>query len=89
MKNILRTIFIAMIMLGLAAPAQTSAQAANEYTFTIQVNQVVTSVSPLMRGSNAPSWLGDQRYADSLFRTRTKYSGLKYLRIPGGSWSNM
>jgi alpha-L-arabinofuranosidase len=89
MKNILRTMFVVMIMLGLAAPAQRSAQAANEYTFTIQVNQTVTTVSPLMLGSNAPSWLGDQRYANPLFRSRTKYAGLKYLRLPGGSWSNM
>lgn len=89
MIKILRSIFVVVIMLGLVAPAQRSAQAANQYTFTIQVNQVVATINPLMRGSNAPSWLGDQRYADPLFRARTKYSGLKYLRIPGGSWSNM
>ena len=88
MLKTFRLLFVLMILLGLAAPAQRSAQAANEYTLTIQVNQTLTSVSPLMLGSNAPSWLGD-RYSDSTFRSRTRFSGLRYQRIPGGSWSNM
>jgi alpha-L-arabinofuranosidase len=89
MGKILRLLFSLMILLGLAAPAQRSVEAATTYTFTIQVDKVITPVSRLMLGSNAPSWLGDARYADATFRNRTKYSGVKTLRIPGGSWSNM
>lgn len=83
-----RLLLVLTTLLGLAAPASRSAQAANEYTLTIQVGQTITSIHPLLRGSNAPSWLAD-RYSDNTFRTRTKHSGLRYLRIPGGSWSNM
>ncbi|RJP46142.1 MAG: alpha-L-arabinofuranosidase [Anaerolineaceae bacterium] len=88
MLKTIRLLFVLMILLGSAAPGPRSAQAASGNTLTIQVNQVVASIHPLMRGSNAPSWLAD-RYSNATFRSRTKYSGLKYLRLPGGSWSNM
>jgi alpha-L-arabinofuranosidase len=87
LKNLIIAI---LIMIVAVVPAPQAAQAAllPTYTFTIHPDQVVAQVSPLLLGSNAPSWLGDARYADPVFRNRTKSSGLKSLRIPGGSWGN-
>jgi alpha-L-arabinofuranosidase len=87
MNRTFRTIFVIVILLGLAAPASGPAQAAVSNNMVINPNQIITTVSPLMLGSNAPSWLGNG-YSNAAFRARTKFSGLKYLRIPGGSWSN-
>ena len=89
MLKLNRIAFVLLILLGLAAPAPRSAEAATVYNFTIHADQTVAPVSPYLLGSNAPSWLGDVRYANSVFRDRTKYSGLRSLRIPGGSWSDM
>ena len=88
MDKIWRVVIVMLVMLGLVAPASGSAQAALPPTFTIYPGQPVASVSPLLLGSNAPSWLGDS-YSNSTLRARTKYSGLKYLRIPGGSYGDL
>ncbi len=57
-------------------------------TVTIEANGVVTSVSPYLRASNLPAWLGPARFNNATFRARTQASGLTMLRMPGGSWSN-
>ena len=54
----------------------------------IQAGGVVTPFSPYMLSSNLPAWLNPTRLADATFRARTAASGLKLLRLPGGSWSN-
>ncbi len=57
-------------------------------TIHIQVGNVVTPFSPYLLSSNLPAWLGPSRLGNATFRTRTAASGLKLLRLPGGSWSN-
>lgn len=57
-------------------------------TIRIQPGGVITPVDPRMLGSNLPAWLGRGRFEDPVFRTRTRASGIKLLRMPGGSWSN-
>ncbi len=57
-------------------------------TITIQANGPITPVSPRLRASNLPAWLGAARFNDATFRARTAASGLTLLRMPGGSWSN-
>ena len=89
MSKMVRILFTLLILLGLTGPAPKAVEAATVYNFTIHADQTIAQVSPLMLGSNAPSWLGDARYADTVFRDRTKYSGLRTLRIPGGSWADM
>lgn len=39
-------------------------------------------------GSNLPAWLGPERLNDPRFQARTAASGLRVIRLPGGSWSN-
>ncbi len=70
------------------AQASPAAAAALTATIVIHPNQVVAPVTPLLLGSNTPAWLADN-YANSRFRERTQYSGIGYVRIPGGSWSDM
>lgn len=57
-------------------------------TITIQASGPITPVSPRLRASNLPAWLGATRFGDATFRARTTASGLTLLRMPGGSWSN-
>ncbi len=57
-------------------------------TITIQANGPITPLSPYLRASNLPAWLGPSRFSDPTFRARTRASGLTLLRMPGGSWSN-
>jgi len=54
----------------------------------IQAGSVLTPFSPYLLSSNLPAWLGPSRLGNTIFRTRTAASGLKLLRLPGGSWSN-
>jgi len=63
---------------------------ASGYTATIQIeaSTALTPFSPFMLGSNLPAWLEAWRLNDPTFRARTKASGLRLLRLPGGSWSN-
>ncbi len=63
---------------------------ASGYTATIQIDAgtALTPFSPFMLGSNLPAWLEAWRLNDPTFRARTKASGLRLLRLPGGSWSN-
>ncbi|MDW8395158.1 MAG: hypothetical protein RMM31_02830, partial [Anaerolineae bacterium] len=55
---------------------------------TVQANTVVTPLSPYLRASNLPAWLGETRLNDATFRARAAASGITLLRLPGGSWSN-
>ena len=57
-------------------------------TVTIQAGGPLTQISPYLRASNLPAWLGPTRFNDPTFRARTQASGLTLLRMPGGSWSN-
>jgi hypothetical protein len=57
-------------------------------TIHIQAGSVVTPFSPYLLSSNLPTWLGPSRLSNATFRARTAASGLKLLRLPGGSWSN-
>ncbi len=57
-------------------------------TVTIQASNVLTPFLPDMLGSNLPAWLGPSKFSNATFRARTAASGLKLLRLPGGSWSN-
>jgi len=57
-------------------------------TIHIQAGSVVTPFSPYLLSSNLPTWLGPLRLSNATFRARTAASGLKLLRLPGGSWSN-
>jgi hypothetical protein len=57
-------------------------------TIHIQAGSVVTPFSPYLLSSNLPAWLGPLRLSNATFRARTAASGLKLLRLPGGSWSN-
>jgi hypothetical protein len=63
---------------------------ASGYTATIQIDAgtALTPFSPFMLGSNLPAWLEAWRLNTPTFRARTKASGLRLLRLPGGSWSN-
>jgi len=63
---------------------------ASGYTATIQIeaSTALTPFSPFMLGSNLPAWLEAWRLNNPTFRARTKASGLRLLRLPGGSWSN-
>jgi alpha-L-arabinofuranosidase len=54
----------------------------------IQAGSIVTPFSSYMLASNLPTWLNPTRLANTTFRARTAASGLKLLRLPGGSWSN-
>ena len=68
----------------LAAPPPAGLPAA----IHIQAGSVVTPFSPYLLSSNLPTWLGLLRLSNATFRARTAASGLKLLRLPGGSWSN-
>ncbi|MDW8351592.1 MAG: hypothetical protein RML99_06750 [Anaerolineae bacterium] len=59
-------------------------------TATIHVSAHVTPlpISPYLLSSNLPAWLGETRLANPTFRARALASGLRLLRLPGGSWSN-
>jgi alpha-L-arabinofuranosidase len=57
-------------------------------TIRIQPGGVITAVDAHMLGSNLPAWLGRSRFEDQVFLSRTIASGIKLLRMPGGSWSN-
>ncbi|MGQ9490751.1 MAG: alpha-L-arabinofuranosidase [Anaerolineae bacterium] len=57
-------------------------------TVRIQASSPITPFTPHMLASNLPAWLGPTRLDDATFRARTAASGLKLLRLPGGSWSN-
>lgn len=57
-------------------------------TIRIQTSGTMTPVNPSILGSNLPAWLGPQRLENATFRTRTRASGIRLLRLPGGSWSN-
>jgi len=57
-------------------------------TVQIQASGPITPFDARMLGSNLPAWLGPSRLNDATFRARTAASGLKLLRMPGGSWSN-
>jgi uncharacterized repeat protein (TIGR01451 family) len=63
---------------------------ASGHTATIQIeaSTALTPFSPSMLGSNLPAWLEAWRLNNATFRARTKASGLRLLRLPGGSWSN-
>lgn len=44
--------------------------------------------SPRMLGSNLPAWLKRSVFEHPVFRARVAASGIRLLRIPGGSWSD-
>lgn len=44
--------------------------------------------SPRMLGNNLPAWLKRQVFEHPVFRARVAASGIRMLRIPGGSWSD-
>src|SRR5512144_948382 len=53
----------------------------------IHPNQVIGSFDERLLGSNVPAWFGD-RLQNATLRTRTRASGIRTLRIPGGSYSD-
>lgn len=53
----------------------------------IHQDQPLGAVEPRVFGSNLPTWLGD-RLKNSRFRARAAASGIRDLRIPGGSLSD-
>ncbi|MDW8293306.1 MAG: alpha-L-arabinofuranosidase [Anaerolineae bacterium] len=57
-------------------------------TITVSTNVTPVAISPYLRATNLPAWLGPTRLADATFRARTRAAGLTLLRMPGGSWSN-
>ncbi len=57
-------------------------------TIQIQAGGVITSISPYLFGSNLPAWLAPYRLENQTFITYTRASGIRLLRLPGGSWSN-
>ena len=73
---------------GGGTPTPTPPSGGLTATVTIQAGGPITPVSPYLRASNLPAWLGPNRFNDPTFRTRTRASGLTLLRMPGGSWSN-
>ena len=73
---------------GGGTPTPTPPSSGLTATITIRASGPVTPVSPYLRGSNLPAWLGPTRFNDPTFRGRTRASGLTLLRMPGGSWSN-
>ncbi|MFN4294471.1 MAG: carbohydrate binding domain-containing protein [Thermoflexales bacterium] len=68
--------------------ANTPSSSGLAMTVTIQASSVLTPFLPDMLGSNLPAWLGPSKFSNPTFRARTAASGLKLLRLPGGSWSN-
>ncbi len=44
--------------------------------------------SPRMLGGNLPAWLKRSVFEHPVFRARVAASGIRLLRIPGGSWSD-
>lgn len=70
---------------------------ANEAAFqpqTIAGEIVIKTSSPSkpfdarLLGTNAPAWLGAQRFQDPDFQAKTLALGTTVVRVPGGSWSN-
>lgn len=57
-------------------------------TITVRADVTPTAISPYLRASNLPAWLGEARLNNTTFQARTRASGLTLLRLPGGSWSN-
>lgn len=57
-------------------------------TIRIRSSGVITPVQPTLLGSNLTAWLNPTRLQDPVFRERTRASGIRLLRMPGGSWSN-
>lgn len=55
---------------------------------TIEAEGSITTVNPLIYGSNLPTWLGGTRLENPTFRARAAASGVTILRLPGGSYSN-
>lgn len=66
------------------------ANAAPLVSADIYINAVVTPtpISPYLLASNLPAWLQRYRFDNPSFQARTRASGIKLLRLPGGSWSN-
>lgn len=73
------------LIAGQEPPSPTPAISA---TIRIQTSGTMTPVNPSILGSNLPAWLGPQRLENATFRARTRASGIRLLRLPGGSWSN-
>ncbi len=57
-------------------------------TVAVDMEAAGISFSPLMLGSNLPTWLGPSTFEDEVFRRRVAASGVTLLRIPGGSWGD-
>lgn len=86
-------LFLAVILLSSAMGALKfqpgSASPVNgEITLRIQGTAQPVHLDPLFLGTNLPAWLNPDRLADPVFRTRVVASGVKVVRMPGGSWSN-
>ncbi len=72
------------------APRPTPSPTPTRLSAIIEVDALAegASISPRMFGSNLPAWLGRQVFENPIFRTRVAASGLRLLRIPGGSWGD-
>ena len=55
---------------------------------TIEAGGTITTVNPLIYGSNSPTWLGGTRLENPTFRARAAASGVTIWKFAGGSYSN-
>ncbi len=69
-------------------PTPTATPARIAATIEIDAAAEGRSFSPMMLGSNLPSWLKRSTFEDEQFRRRVAASGVTLLRIPGGSWGD-
>ena len=67
-------------------PSPTPARISAEITVDAASEGVL--FSPRMLGNNLPAWLKRQVFEHPVFRARVAASGIRMLRIPGGSWSD-
>ena len=68
------------------AAARTLAQVTDEVR--INVGGSAQALDTRVLGSNLPTWINSNNFADAKFRARTAASGITVLRMPGGSLSN-
>lgn len=69
-------------------PPTPTPPAATNKTIRIDGAAAGAPLEPRLLGSNLPAWLGRGTLADPVFRARAAATGIRILRLPGGSWSD-
>ena len=59
-----------------------------DVTVSVDAASPIRTIPMTMYGANVASWDGSMGGGNTTFNNLMKASGCKYVRIPGGSWSN-